>query len=111
MTARAVYKWSCPNCGAHYIDSSSRNLNIRTAEHSGVHYRTGQTLSRPPKSSIRDHAITCNHHIHPDTFNILGMFRNMFQSISREDDIYLHRTMRNYYYIQRRVIGQLFDLN
>ena len=43
MTARTIYKWGCPNCGAHYISSTSRNLYIRAAEHSGVSYRTGQT--------------------------------------------------------------------
>ena len=32
MTASAVYKWSCPNCRAHYIGSSSRNLYGRAAE-------------------------------------------------------------------------------
>ena len=39
MTAGAVYKWSCPNCRAHdtvYIESSSRNLYVRSTDHAGL---------------------------------------------------------------------------
>ena len=61
-------------------------------EHSGVSYRTGQTLSRPPQSSIRDHAISCNstHHIHPDNFNILGTSRNLTE-LRILESLFIHK--------------------
>ena len=76
----------------HYIGSSSRNLYISAAEHSGVSYRTGQTLPRTPQSSIRDHAISCNstHHIHPDNFNILGTSRNVTE-LSILESLFIHK--------------------
>ena len=78
MTASTVYKWSCPNCRAHYIGSSSRNLYFRAAEHAGLSYRTGQPLSSPPQSSIRDHAVICNssQYINSDHFQIIGTSKN-----------------------------------
>ena len=78
MTACAVHKWSCPNYRVHYIGSSTRNLYVRSAEHAGVSFRTGQHLSHPPHSSIRDHALDCNsfQHIHVDNFNIIGTSPN-----------------------------------
>ena len=78
MTASAIYKWSCPNCRAHYIGSSSRNLYVRAAEHAGLSYRTGQPLSSPPQSSIRDHAVICNsiQYINSDHFQIIGTSKN-----------------------------------
>ena len=48
MTAGTVYKWSYSKCRVHYIGSSTRNLYVRAAEHSGVSFRTGQPLSHPP---------------------------------------------------------------
>ena len=78
MTASAVYKWSCPNCGAHCIGSSSRNLYVRAAEHAGLSYRTGQPLSSPTQSSIRDHAVIWNssQYINSDHFKIIATSKN-----------------------------------
>ena len=42
-----IYKYVCSVCGAQYIGSSTRTLNIRSAEHKGVSYRTGQALNAP----------------------------------------------------------------
>ena len=81
MTASAVYKWSCPNFRAHYIGSSSRNLYVRAAEHAGLSYSTGQPLSSPPQSSIRDHAVICNssQYINSDDFQIIGTSKNTIE--------------------------------
>ena len=81
MTASSVYKWSYPkfpNCRTHYIGSSSRNLYVRAAEHAGLSYRTGQPLSSPPQSSIRDHAVIYNssQYINSDNFKIIGTSKN-----------------------------------
>ena len=60
MRSAVVYKFSCPECGAQYVGSTTRNLATRTAEHAGVSVRTGRPLSQPPQSHIRDHLLSCN---------------------------------------------------
>ena len=93
MTAGTVYKWSCPNCRVHYIASSTRNLYVRASEHAGVSFRTGQHLSHPPHSSIRDHALDCNsfQHIRVDNFNIIGTSRNSTE-LRILESIFIHKT-------------------
>ena len=93
MTAGTVYKWSCPNCRVHYIGSSTRNLYVRASEHAGVSFRTGQHLSHPPHSSIRDHALDCNsfQHIRVDNFNIIGTSRNSTE-LPILGSIFIHKT-------------------
>ena len=95
MTAGTVYKWSFPNCGCgvHYIGSSTRNLYVRAAEHSGVSFRTGLHLSHPPYSSIRDHAPDYNsfQHIRVDNFNIIGTSRNSTE-LRILESIFIHKT-------------------
>ena len=56
----------------------SRNLYVRAAEHAGLSYRTGQPLSSPPQSSIRDYAVICNssQYINSDHFKIIGTSQN-----------------------------------
>ena len=52
-TACAVNNyWSCSNCGAHYIGSSSRNLYIRAAEHSSVSMEVELLWRRPNAPSV-----------------------------------------------------------
>ena len=36
MRSAVVYKFSCPECGAQYVGSTTRSLAARTAEHAGV---------------------------------------------------------------------------
>ena len=60
MRSAVVYKFSCPECGALYVGSTTRSLATRTAEHAGVSVRTGRPLTQPPESHIRDHLLSCN---------------------------------------------------
>ena len=60
MRSAVVYKFSCPECGAQYVGSTTRRLATRTAEHAGISVRTGRPLSQPPQSHIRDHLLSCN---------------------------------------------------
>ena len=50
-----VYKYVCSQCRAMYVGSTIRTLHTRMSEHLGVSPRTGQHLSQPPQSSIRNH--------------------------------------------------------
>ena len=59
MRSAVIYKFSCPECGAQYVGSTTRSLATRTAEHAGVSVRTGRPLSQPPLY-IRDHLLSCN---------------------------------------------------
>ena len=60
MRSEVVYKFSCPECGAQYVGSTTQSMATRTAEHAGVSVRTGRPLSQLPQSHIRDHLLSCN---------------------------------------------------
>ena len=79
LRASVVYKFVCPRCGSQYVGSSSRTLGVRAREHAGVSVRTGQPLSQPPQSAIRDHAIACStpNSLDLENFSILGMTNNI----------------------------------
>ena len=59
--------------GLHHV------LGVRAREHAGVGVRSGQPLSQPPQSAIRDHAIACSapNSIDLDIFSILCMTNNI----------------------------------
>ena len=66
-----VYKYSCGDCGATYVGKSQRHLKTRISEHRGLSVRTGQQLSRPAFSNIRDHAWQKEHRIKDENFKII----------------------------------------
>ena len=70
-----VYKYCCAKCASVYYGSSIRTLHTRTAEHKGISPRTGRPLVRPPHSSIRDHALTCNSDINLSDFQTVANVR------------------------------------
>jgi hypothetical protein len=56
LRSSIVYKYKCPSCNAgSYIGSTIRCFQIRIDEHIGVSSRTGNHLSKPSHSSIREH--------------------------------------------------------
>ena len=59
MRSAVIYKYACPACGAQYVESTTRSLATRAAEHAGISVRTGVPLSQPPQSHIQDHLLTC----------------------------------------------------
>ena len=67
LRAYIVYKFVCPRCGS--------TLGVRVREHAGVSVHTGQPLSQPPQSAIRDHVIACStpNSLNLENFSILGM--------------------------------------
>ena len=79
LRASVVYKYVCPRCGSLYVGSSSRTLGVRSREHAGVSYRTGNPLSQPPQSAIRDHTISCTSptSLELENFSIIGTSSNI----------------------------------
>ena len=77
LCANVIYQFKCPSeaCMASYVGSTNRALQDRISEHKGVSNRTGQLLSSPKFSSIRQHAQKCSHDIGNDSFRIIGRCR------------------------------------
>ena len=71
MLSNIVYKFSCGQCTATYYGETTRHLRTRIAEHRGLSARTGQPVTRPLHSSIRDHALASGHDINTDDFQVV----------------------------------------
>ena len=73
MRSSTVYLYSCPKCNSgKYIGNSSRLLKVRINCHMGVSHRTGSSLNKKEFSAIRNHAISCKHHIQYADFKIIA---------------------------------------
>ena len=73
MRSSTVYLFSCPKCNlGKYIGNTSRLLKVRINCHMGVSHRTGSTLRNKEFSAIRNHAISCKHHIQYSDFKIIA---------------------------------------
>lgn len=71
LRSGVVYKFECSGCSATYIGKTKRHLKTRVYEHLGVSVRTGRTLSSPPDSAVRDHALHCGHPLEIANFSVL----------------------------------------
>lgn len=67
-----VYQYCCASCGVSYVGSTIRALHCRVQQHAGRSFRTGQHLSSPDYSVIRDHCQNCNGSILLKDFSIIG---------------------------------------
>ncbi len=76
MRSNIVYKYVCPRCEAQYVGCTTRNLYIRSSEHAGVSCRTGNNITNPPHSNIRNHCSTCNSSISLNNFDVIGSTNN-----------------------------------
>ena len=74
--SRIIYSYSCGDCCATYVGKSQRHLKTRISEHRGVSVRTGQYLSKPSFSNIRNHAEIGNHMIKDENFKIVTRSSN-----------------------------------
>ena len=73
-----VYKFSCPSCEGSYIGSTYVRLISRVCQHQGKSDRTGERLSSPVASSIRDHSLECDTPFTIDNFRIVDRKRHNF---------------------------------
>ena len=77
VTSNVVYKYTCPKCDfGTYIGSTKRLLKVRIDSHKGVSHRTGNRLSNPDYSSIREHTKKCKNEINNEDFRIVGQVSN-----------------------------------
>ena len=77
LCSNIVYSYKCPDCMSRYIGSTSRNLRIRISEHRGNSYRTGQQITSPSFSKIREHSLEYNHAIRDNEFKIMFKARTL----------------------------------
>ena len=71
LRSSIVYLYKCDSCNASYIGKSERHYRTRKAEHEGRSVRTGNLLSKPPHSAIRDHCHSDDHRMKQENFSIL----------------------------------------
>ena len=77
MTSNVVYRYSCPKCDfGIYIGATKRLLRVRIAAHKGVSHRTGNRISNPEFSNIREHTKKCKTGIDYGDFCIVGQTSN-----------------------------------
>ena len=75
LRSSLCYYYECGGCNSSYVGKTLRHFSARIAEHKGISLRTGQPLSKPPFSAIRDHSLKEDHPICKSQFSILGSQR------------------------------------
>ena len=76
LISNIVYMFTCLHCKMRYIGETHRNLSLRVPEHLGLSPRSGEPISRPAYSVIRDHATQLNHPCNKGDFKLLDKSRN-----------------------------------
>lgn len=76
LRSAVIYKYCCPSCEASYVGSTTLRLISRVCQHKGKSDRTGEWLTTPSQSSIRDHSHACDSPVLSDSFTILDKKRN-----------------------------------
>ena len=80
MTSGVVYLFNCPKCNmGRYVGSTRRLLKVRADSHIGISYRTGDKLSNPEFSNIRNHTKRCRYNIKYKDFKIIGRAKTDYQ--------------------------------
>ena len=72
LRSSLVYMHCCAKCASEYYGSTVRSPHTGIREHKGLSPRTGRPLLRPPQSSVRDHALSCNSDLSIDNFKIIA---------------------------------------
>ena len=76
VCSRVVYEFKCASCLARYLGCTTRSFRMRTFEHIGKSFRTGQYLGRMPFSAIRDHSMEHDHGFSEKDFEIIVRFQS-----------------------------------
>ena len=92
ISASLVYEYSCAlgSASVSYIGCTKRHLFQRVAEHAGCSARSGNPLSQPLYSSIRNHCNKCTCSISIDKFKILGSTSNDFD-LKILESLFIHK--------------------
>ena len=92
LCSSVIYKFSCACKDApSYVGCTSRHLFERIAEHQGISSRTGDPLSAPPFSSIRQHTQLCHSTISDTNFSILKSANNS-QDLHILESLHIRKT-------------------
>ena len=90
LQSSVVYLFTCASCRAAYIGKRKRHLMSRIHEHLGRSVRTGQLITNPPHSAIRNHSHTHDHPFNPSDFTVLGS-SNYNQDLTIMEALYQHK--------------------
>jgi hypothetical protein len=92
MRSSVVYKYTCDCCQQSYIGSTILQMFIRCSRHKGVSFRTDRPLTKPEKSSIREHSHSNDHPLKLENFTILDTCRNS-HSLRILESIYIRKLL------------------
>ena len=67
-----IYKYQCDQCSSSYIGETQEQIKYRIFQHKGVSCRTGNRLTCPPNSNIRQHALDSDHPIKLENFKLVN---------------------------------------
>ena len=70
LRSSAIYKYTRDRCQQSYLGSTALQIR-RFAKHRGISFRTGDRLTRPDNSVIRDHCFNNDHLFKISNFNII----------------------------------------
>ena len=88
LRSNIIYKFECESCKALYFGSTTRHFKSRIAEHLGVSIRTGNTLSSPTYSAIREHSENSNH---PMSFDNFTSLKSINHNILTMESLYINK--------------------
>ena len=72
LMSNIIYKWQCRSCDATYVGRTIRSANMRWFEHLGRSFRTGNYLTRPSCSAIREHMEESGHPLFIEDFSVVA---------------------------------------
>ena len=90
LVSNVVYLFTCPDCQARYVGSTTRWLRDRVLEHKGLSTRTRRQLANPSFSSIREHSREHSHPFSTTDFSILTSHSSRHDLIISES-LYIQR--------------------
>ena len=77
IKSKVVYKWQCRGCDASYVGRTVRSTWMRWNQHLGRSFRTGNHLTRPDYSAIREHGEETGHPLSLDDFSVVAMAQSV----------------------------------
>ena len=88
-----IYKYQCDQCSSSYIGETQKQLKYRIFQHKGISCRTGNRLTCPPNSNIRQHALDFDHPIKLENFKLVNK-SNKYE-IKIVESILIHKLSPN----------------
>ena len=76
LRSNVIYEYKCVDCNATYVGKCSRHFKTRIYEHLGRSHRTGNYMTKPAYSAIREHCEDSDHRISKENFSILASAKN-----------------------------------